>query len=691
MSNKNFLQKQENSNANKIRIINELDDDRMQNNIKKFNFILEDANTIRKKKKKESNADINLEKDSKKDKKNTINKTPQEYLSGVKSREDPSFFKFQDNNESFDKELAINFSNDIDEDKKENFNIDNSLPLGEIKEKETDIDFFQVNFDPNNPINRSNMEIHKGKNNVNKNKFDVKLENNKNKLRISSSKVLMKQGSESIKPLISIDHEKFIPDNDKDEENKENNKENFTLINLNKNNFQSFKNLATLENEEKEREKLNKEKINSNNNINTKISGNKININASNKKIAQAEKSDTKEEETLFNNNNIINVINSEKNKKEFFKPETNALSDRTHVSNEENEILILNNNKIKSIANQLSNKKNQNTKDNIITDTQAAVELGNMLVKADPNNQKRKSSKFLLNKSSKNIQKLTSKEIKRNSYNNSNNNNNNFDIFNKIKDDYNNGNDNNALVNEFKINKENKILSTNEAEETKPDLVKIIKLDNNLKNDRGLGLIDHDIDQAESHWQKGIDIDKYKDNDNTEPARILSSKKYDNEINNIPQNKNNQSYISQKDTNSLLIKKEKEENKNNNFDETGKDASASNITSKNEARNSINEGDYENLDLFVDEDNIKFKQENHQTLKLKKDLRLRLDDKQDDEKENLIITEEIKDELYDPFDNITDKKAILQLGTFDTKDDNNKIGTQELLSNRDNQILSGM
>ncbi len=96
-------------------------------------------------------------------------------------------------------------------------------------------------------------------------------------------------------------------------------------------------------------------------------------------------------------------------------------------------------------------------------------------------------------------------------------------------------------------------------------------------------------------------------------------------------------------------------------------------------------------MDLFVDEDNIKFKQENHQTLKLKKDLRLRLDDKQDDEKENLIITEEIKDELYDPFDNITDKKAILQLGTFDTKDDNNKIGTQELLSNRDNQILSGM
>ncbi len=116
MSNKNFISKD-----NQMKLVNELDDDR-RNNMKKFNFILEDANSIRKKTKK-NNQSESIKNDKTINRKVTIGDS-EEYLTGIKSKEDPSTYKFENEENNYDKNIHSNYLSEYSDNTKNKYNFD---------------------------------------------------------------------------------------------------------------------------------------------------------------------------------------------------------------------------------------------------------------------------------------------------------------------------------------------------------------------------------------------------------------------------------------------------------------------------------------------------------------------------------------------------------------------------------------
>jgi len=145
MSNKNFISKD-----NKIKLVNDLDDERMNNNIKKFNFILEDANSIKKKAKKSAQNESQI-KEIKNRK--TSQADHNEYFGGIKSIDDPSLFKFDNEENNFDKNVLSNESELDEERKKKRF----SMSMG----KETDVNFYEIKSDKNKILSDSNVKKEK--------------------------------------------------------------------------------------------------------------------------------------------------------------------------------------------------------------------------------------------------------------------------------------------------------------------------------------------------------------------------------------------------------------------------------------------------------------------------------------------------------------------------------------------------
>lgn len=145
MSNKNFVSKD-----NKIKLVNELDDERMNNNMKKFNFILEDANSIKKKTKNVTQNESQIKEIKKKEK--TILGDQKDYYTGIKSKEDPSIYKFDKEENNFDKDIISNISEE-DEDNLRKESISNA--------RDTDVNFFEVRTDQTKNISDKDVKKEK--------------------------------------------------------------------------------------------------------------------------------------------------------------------------------------------------------------------------------------------------------------------------------------------------------------------------------------------------------------------------------------------------------------------------------------------------------------------------------------------------------------------------------------------------